>query len=53
MGKNERYNAKNKNTIYPFGFFENENVLWLRFVVNLYHKEDVEVYNAIYDKKKE
>lgn len=50
--RDERYNAKNKNTIYPLDIFENENVLWLRFVVNLYHKEDVEVYNAIYDKKK-
>lgn len=50
--RDERYNAKNKNTIYPLDIFDNENVLWLRFVVNLYHKEDMEVYNAIYDKKK-
>ena len=49
--REDRYNPKKDNAIYPLEVFENDDVLWLRFIVNLHNENDLKMYNAIYDKK--
>lgn len=49
--RKDRYDSEKDRAIYPLSVYENSRILWLRFVVNLHHKDQWKVYNAIYDKK--
>ncbi len=49
--REDRYDPEKDHAIYPLDVYENDRMLWLRFVVNLYHPEQWKVYNAVYDKR--
>lgn len=49
--RKDRYAPDKDRAIYPLDIYENECLLWLRFVVGLYHPDRWEVYNAVYDKR--
>lgn len=49
--REDRYNPEKDNAIYPLDVYENDRVLWLRFIVNFFHPDKWEMYNAVYDKK--
>lgn len=51
--RQERFSPEKDNAAYPFEIYENDRLLWLRFVVKLYHPEEVKVYNAVYDKSRD
>lgn len=49
--RKDRYQPEKDRAIYPLDVYESDRLLWLRFVVNLHHPEEWDVYNAIYDKE--
>lgn len=50
--RKDRYNPEKDQAIYPVDIYESDDLLWLRFVVGLYHEGGWEIYNALYDKTK-
>lgn len=50
--RKDRYTPEKDQAIYPLDVYESDNMLWLRFVVNLYHEGGWEIYNTVYNKEK-
>jgi len=48
--RGDRYNPEKDKAIYPVDVYENDQLLWLRFIVNLHHPNEWKVYNALYKK---
>lgn len=46
----DRYNIEKDQAIFPTTIYENEKVIFFRFVVNLYHQDKQIGYNGIFDK---
>ncbi|MDD2952810.1 MAG: hypothetical protein PHC95_06575 [Parabacteroides sp.] len=49
--RKDRYTPEKDQAIYPLDVYENDRLLWLRFVVGLHDPDQWEVYNAVYDKR--
>lgn len=49
--RKDRFDPEKDKGIYPVDVFENEHSVFLRFVLNLYHREKWEAYNAVYNKE--
>lgn len=48
--RKDRYDPEKDKAIYPLDVYENDRLLWLRFVLNMHHPDEWDVYNAVYDK---
>ena len=49
--RKDRFDPEKDKGVYPVDVFENEHSVFLRFVLNLYHREKWEAYNAVYNKE--